>query len=267
MRRRSAASCTPVRANSSSRCRRCSRSRAVWARWVIARGESVGTRPYVALPAMAEHSCMIVSHVTHVNVPCRRARSSLSNRLASPDASTKNVTAWRPPFVCRISRRGPVGPYWRAASTSIGTAISPCLAQQSVRNAHQYGTRMSPPSHHCANCAAVSSPLRVALRAAASVHCGKPPTAPVLRALPARFAQVPTGTGGLGGASAGSGAADGAVGGVTAGGGATAKTFGAVGRTCEGACGAAKGAGVKAGAEATYRDPPFARPPPLARLG
>ena len=133
-----------------TRCRRCSRSLATRARSVVARGEPACTSPCMALLAELLHSCMMVSHVTHVNVSCRRARSSLSKRLALPDGSTKKVTACRPEFA-RTIKRGCAGLCRRAASTSIGTATSPSSAQQSVRNAHQCGIWMSPPSHHGAN--------------------------------------------------------------------------------------------------------------------
>jgi hypothetical protein len=219
IRARSRGSCTPARSSAWMRCRRCSRPMASRARLVFTRGEPACTSPYMALLAELHHSCTMVSHVTHVNVSCRRARSSLSKRLALPDGSTKKVMACRPEFVCRIIRRGCAGLCRRAASMSIGMAISPCLAQQSVRNAHQCGTWMSPPIHHGANWAVVSSPLRVALRAAARVHCGRPPIWPVLRASPARFAHPATGASGIAVVGVGGSIVVSAVAGVVTGGG------------------------------------------------
>ena len=78
---------------------------------------------------------------------------------------------------------------------------------------------MSPPIHHGANWAVVSSPLRVALRAAARVHCGRPPIWPVLRASPARFAHPATGASGIAVVGVGGSIVVSAVAGVVTGGG------------------------------------------------
>ena len=129
---------------------------------------------------------------------------------------------------------------------------------------------MSLPSHPGANCAAVRSPLRVALRAAASVHCGKPPTSPVLRALPARFFQAETGADGMAGGSTRDGTIFGAVAWMAtgddgvgkadgAGGGATARAVGAIGEMCVGVCGVVGGAGARADAEVACHDPALVR--------
>ena len=116
--------------------------------------------------------------------------------------------------------------------------------------------------------------MRAALRAAARVHCGRPPSSPVLRASPARFAHVAAGAVGIVVANVGGVAAVGVVviaavnvGGVAAVGAAVGVVTGGgvlAGKPRVGARGAASGAGDDVGAGATCRAPALVR---LPRLG
>ena len=123
-----------------------------------------------------------------MNVPCVRATSSLSYLLNCPDASLMSVTACLPAFVCRIAILMSSPPCRRASTLSIGTAASPILVQRSCRKEHHRGVSMSSFSHHCMKCVRVRFASLLAFLAAASAHCAGPPSSPVLRASPAKFA-------------------------------------------------------------------------------
>ena len=95
-----------------------------------------------------------------------------------------------PPIVdtC-IAHRMLVFPVLRAISLSAPIAISPDLVQLVFRNCTHLGVCMFLSSHQFAKASSLSVPSLVMFLAAASVHCGGPPSSPVRLAFPARFVQ------------------------------------------------------------------------------